>query len=706
MEWKYRGRSATEVTANEPVSAPTGLPAQKNEGFQRFYKAVVSPTHVRVTAGGRIVPNTRGPPSPSAKRVTGDVAVDNHGPPEKLKNTKPIPGPLNLGPHGVPQYFPAFPHGYPPIPAYLPMAFGPHMHGGFPMPSAVGGPMVSQPAADGTLKTGDGQADKATEPKRTDKINLSRPDQFDQTKPFVYNGQWMFPFPSHFPPPMGNPFMPGPILGPHPLMGHPGMPPHLANPQNLGAPMMAPGAFHVPPPGHPGFPSMLPTAGPGPINKDPQPPVAPPISSIKPSDITRKQIGSFRTSLKYHEDQLQFNRHQIDEKFMENKVKAIREHIQQFEALLRTQTEHEKLYNQKREKSKEAETDPKPAPAAVQKVPDHEHRDHTSTANHGRLENGSQHEAISATNGNSGEGAFNLNGLAAALKSIDLAKKPRLPSDAALAPPFRPRGENDMIAQSDTNGSGMCLGIAGCCKPLGNSGQRPVSAGYEKWRIVSESSDQTGNSSKTWEDTVTDPLSTSLAAEKARLGVPYLVGTLPKGVDPRTARDADYQYPRELTEDETRSRHLYWGKAPRFVRQGLPKYDGKHFYPPSPAKEAITNGSPESGPKMTQSEMDPFLSLFPAGEGKKSKALGTDDTYASAPHLRSFRSQIYGGSQEFQKALDEVNQPCGGHPPKVSIAEAGADSGSASSRDRRSDNPVYVAACAKVSRWMATNPSV
>src|SRR5690606_34520346 len=56
MEWKYRGRDGTGATTAEPIPAPTGAPAQRDEGFQRFYKAVVSPTHVRVTAGGRIVP--------------------------------------------------------------------------------------------------------------------------------------------------------------------------------------------------------------------------------------------------------------------------------------------------------------------------------------------------------------------------------------------------------------------------------------------------------------------------------------------------------------------------------------------------------------------------------------------------------------------------------------------------------------------------
>ena len=59
-QWHYRRRDSSD--RHQPHSAPTGFAAQQAENFQRFYRAVVSPTHVRVTAGGRIVPNTRAPP--------------------------------------------------------------------------------------------------------------------------------------------------------------------------------------------------------------------------------------------------------------------------------------------------------------------------------------------------------------------------------------------------------------------------------------------------------------------------------------------------------------------------------------------------------------------------------------------------------------------------------------------------------------------
>ena len=66
--------------------------------------------------------------------------------------------------------------------------------------------------------------------------------------------------------------------------------------------------------------------------------------------------------------------------------------------------------------------------------------------------------------------------------------------------------------------------------------------------------------------------------------LPYLVGYLPQGMSAGTARESDYMYTRPLTEDELRARHMYWGKTPRHLQKGLPKFDGKDFYPPSPTK--------------------------------------------------------------------------------------------------------------------------
>lgn len=57
IEWHFRRRDSSH--SSQPYSAPSSIAAQQAENFQRFYRAVVSPSHVRVTAGGRIIPNIR-----------------------------------------------------------------------------------------------------------------------------------------------------------------------------------------------------------------------------------------------------------------------------------------------------------------------------------------------------------------------------------------------------------------------------------------------------------------------------------------------------------------------------------------------------------------------------------------------------------------------------------------------------------------------
>lgn len=124
MEWKYRGRSDAEVISMEPIPAPSSRAAQQSEGFQRFYKAVVSPTHVRVTAGGRIVPNTRGPPSPTSKRTSDSPSIENQNIPDGAL-PKPSPNPVGFT-QPIPvvsQLIPGYPPGFQPLQA--PVSFVP-----------------------------------------------------------------------------------------------------------------------------------------------------------------------------------------------------------------------------------------------------------------------------------------------------------------------------------------------------------------------------------------------------------------------------------------------------------------------------------------------------------------------------------------------------------------------------------------------------
>ena len=67
-------------------------------------------------------------------------------------------------------------------------------------------------------------------------------------------------------------------------------------------------------------------------------------------------------------------------------------------------------------------------------------------------------------------------------------------------------------------------------------------------------------------------------------GQPYLRGNAPQSMKPFGAPDTGYTYARKLTDEEERARHVYWGKVSS-KGLGLPKFDGKDFYPPSPIRE-------------------------------------------------------------------------------------------------------------------------
>jgi len=607
VEWKYRGRSGSEATATEPLSAPTGLTAQQSEGFQRFYKAVASPTHVRVTAGGRIVPNTRALSSPTSKRAKDKLSIETQSPGGQPAVKQQNDGvPLPKGPavpffpmpqHYFPPFHPQFAHLGAPM-AMMPMPMGMGMPGGFayPQPAPSSGTGTVTQAVDATLKenqpkqVGDGDVKPGPEAdKMENKVKLSPPEQFDHTKPFVYNGQLMYPVPAPFPPPMGTPYLPPGY------MAHPGYPVH-----HFPSPMMGPPHMAMNPVmGQMGFPSSspapapvsAPTGNPGPSGPIPtakhQPPSAPPISSIRPSDITRKQIDSLRSSLKYHEDQLQFNRHQIDEKDMERTIKMLEEQIDRFEKINAAQHLYEDKHYPKRnvECAKRAGSEGADSPMSPQPdataMPDAAAQVSSRTGSFRKRDFLKTRPGLTARQNNQpNQTAPSFAPVGSAMMANDPTKKSTLPSGAALAPPFEPRTAS---GQADTE-----LGPPSFDESLFKRDEE-----LEKRLLAAAAG-------KTW-PALTDPAASTFpngshearvdqglsAHEQAGLGRPYLVGKLPAGVNPQTAQGPDYVYDRELTEDEIRARFLYWGKAPRYARQGLPAYDGKDFYPPSPVKDSL-----------------------------------------------------------------------------------------------------------------------
>lgn len=701
MGWKYAGRSTSDPSATEPLPAPTGLPAQKSEGFQRFYKAVVSPTHVRVTAGGRIVPNTRGPPSsPTIKRsqegsVTGSVlghekTTGNSNQVMGAGTSQPVtpvmqPFYTGYGTPGIPAYGQAYGHQVP----FYPMPYGHHMAGGYPPYPYQPMPMMRQPSVESALKdthnlkTGDGPVDKSDEQnKGSNKIETAHPAQFDQRRPFFYNGQWMYPMHSPYPPPagaMGSPYMPVAVQMPMPMsMARapvPAMGPHApasSQPSQLGSPIKFSGPAAALPHGrtHPGAAVMAPAA---PAGNGYQAAPAPPISSIRPSEITRKQIGIFKKSLKYHEDQLQYNRHQIDEKDTEQKIQKYRDDIARFERTMQGQIDDEKKrgYPPLSEKDKGSEgssgSDLKSSTAAE------------DTSTHGIPVEQPTGAAAPPAGPNSSAApntqvVSTLSPSPGPKQTDDTAKKSGLPTGAALAPPFEPR-KDIPYPPTATDGNIPMWAYPAYKHPYGSF---PID--NLPWGAAV---------SRPERPLVTHPAGPAFdanvmsVASKGYLGVPYLIGSLPKGMNPRTAKDSDYQYSRELTEDELRARHLYWGKVPRSVVRGLPKYDGRHFYPPSPVKDTA-NDMPalESGVANLTLTTPDSIGTKPDGQPARpstpvGSALIPCDSFE---HGQDKGQDGIFAVTESAKVSDKVGSAKG-------KSEAGVDSASVVSHDRRSEKP-------------------
>jgi len=193
------------------------------------------------------------------------------------------------------------------------------------------------------------------------------------------------------------------------------------------------------------------------------------------------------------------------------------------------------------------------------------------------------------------------------------ATKSRLSLTAALAPPFQPRSQALILAsQAQQAFENDEFGAADEPDDFETQAQieaRLLSKANSDWGSAGPSATTTAPPSLTKaltlydasvHDQTNDPVPTfqrantfhgqtypapSSALMPPTPTIPYLVGTLPHGVHASLAKPTDFVYSRPLTDDELRARYLYWGKAPRSVQSGLPKFDGKDFYPPSPVKK-------------------------------------------------------------------------------------------------------------------------
>ncbi|KAI1766542.1 hypothetical protein GGR53DRAFT_518929 [Hypoxylon sp. FL1150] len=623
-QWRYRGRTEDESATDEPIKAPTGLHAQRSEGFKRFYKAVVSPTHVRVTAGGRIVPNTRGSPSPTAK---WDKEHSSAGAQETLGSLKDVKSEPSTHLSGQATYHPLMPPPYtghsgvfhhmglpmPLYPIHPALAYGmptlPLLHSGGKQASSAPG-QKSGEAGPKSVKTQDGAGDKKPRPAP---IKIAPPDQFDQNRPFYFNGNVVFP----------SPYAPGQTMTlPSPYYSFGSQIGSLSQPSPLGPgfnPALASPAFASPTFAGPGRAGSAP--GPWPLSA-PNPNMGPHITTIRPSEVTRRQLKQLRQSLKYYEDQLQYNRHQIDEKCIEEQVQKIRHSIREFENQYKSQAYIE----------------------STQTPPSSGSQGRRLQTPSGRSSMRS-HRGADVSEASSIAGSMRGYGPKSTLSpynSVGARRRPRFRNKnlkgiginytTGILAPFAPEDPTleALIKTKSTAGRPEDM----LTSPDGEPASTYDLGEPQLYGVRAISQLDVGHSGLYMSDRPT-PVSFG----QNRPCQPYLVGKLPQGMNVYDARSTDYVYERQLTDGEKQARENYWGKV-AMSGSGLPKFDGQNFYPPSPVKtseqnsrHAVPVGRPPVDYKMHTGPTD-------------------NDPFSSSRTTQSIRPQT--GGQKFSKAIPIV----------------------------------------------------
>ncbi|KAI8631006.1 hypothetical protein F5Y19DRAFT_463805 [Xylariaceae sp. FL1651] len=651
VQWKYRGRTGSDVTSSEPLPAPSGLDKQHSEGFQRFFKAVVSPTHVRVTAGGRIVPNTRGSISPTTKWDRERPATDAQDSAEPVKEAKAKrldPVADSCMPPMIPPMFPSHPMFYQHIGMSMP--FYPPMQNGFAYPYGLVNPGASFPSvpypilperqhkqdAMGSAAKPGGENDN--KPERAS-VKISPPEQFDQSRPFYFNGQVICP-------PMG--MGPGPI--PSMITNHCFLPGAIPSP-TFPVSHMNPRGRHVSampmvgPNEH--LPASFPVAsGTGPTHQQWLPPTVPqsgampPISSIRPSVITRNQLNGLRHALKYHLDQLQYNRHQIDEPWIYAQAQRLKDNIRQFEQNLQMQLRFEKEHYPNMEPTPKHISEGTMSCRTPSGPPSIRHTHTSGSSNHGSIRSNGHIPAAKYNQPQVGTGnrlyskpnrlAIGINSnktdnSTAHIDALEAAVIKRFSApDAtpqqkamleAITRPLNPHHDAKHL---------VSLQISGDNDSSNSLSAQQVPVSEKRYNQEQPQSSGASSKNKQGSDESTQSAGAFFANGKVPcitpvngngFAVPYLVGDCPPGTDPWTYRGHEFVYSRELTEDEKQARHIYWGQLSS-KGSGLPKFDGKDFYLPSPQKAAddktrtrcIPSGRPDVdfGFEPRRSEIDPF----------------------------------------------------------------------------------------------------
>jgi hypothetical protein len=638
-QWRLQKRSTSE-SSTQPYSAPSGTGAQKAENFKKFYEAVVSPTHVRVTAGGRIVPNFRALTQPifiwnSEKMlfelVKHNVETEQQGP--WLQGVS-----LTLADHSS-----------------TASATQPAYHDGCGSPSdsqvmSACGNLATHGTIDSVSVSGSSNTGITTSSPREridaakGAIALSPPSQFDVSRPFMFNGQLVYAIPPGFHLPPHVPILPVGVLGHTNAYHQQHTAPIGMAPQNLlqfqavnsqipqqitfgghkSGLMSAPFThFSMHPQLHPV--GQLCDVLPSPL---PVPLLGQPVAMFPNSVMLGNQINMLQQQLKQVNDQLLNNRHQIDEQYVTNQQSYLQNQISELQAALSTQTPQPTgaLYDDPRMSNWNDRHGITgfPIPPSVNSV------DNLSKSNSMEREALIQVDseklarkpAASESETDKSLKLIGVTSTAAATVSLtdsptqsESSSRQRLRAAAAMAPPFKPRSQLKIakqftVFQSKATDSAKFYHVGGFPDESPAQTEAELIACVGKWTTprVNTLSDQTTNHRQInsfLSPTVIGVNDTS-HENGVRTAVPYLVGFPPSGSPFEKADPRELVYSRQLTEEEIHARHLYWGRAPYEATKGLPKFDGRDFYPPSPVK-----ASPKPA-MQTRDLMTPIMGSFEA----------------------------------------------------------------------------------------------
>lgn len=459
-------------------------------------------------------------------------------------------------------------------------------------------------------------------------IKISPPSQFDQTKPFMYNGQLVYPVPQGCQPPANAMPVPITMLGnPNFMQGQAGAPPGFF-PQPLPVPMA-----HMP---MPNVQFMFPSAhqfqmqAPQPLAYPPQFMGHPNMMSV--SELTKNQLNDLNHLLKNIDHQLNNNKHQIDEGHMLRQRAHVELQIDTMQSILRGQLSNEmNVHAGARGESSSENSEQNPStPAQNQVVLASASRAHQPAA------------MVSSIKTTNIESPNKPKIQTAAKSTVPVSRAAsnsisRLSAAAAMAPPFQPRsvqqpntlptspeGKSYHPKPEKTSDKRVGYGSRGTYT-MGDHA-RDGSTGHASFSrvqsLLDTAPDMCGTypsfqRSRTFHGQTASEMAMTVASGNQALDVPYLIGTLPTGVNASEATFEDLTYSRPLTDEEIRARYLYWGKAPRHIQSGLPKFDGKDFYPPSPVKGAAALVAP-NGHRITAR---PVLPDFSSDSGEQRAAV-------------------------------------------------------------------------------------